>query len=866
MTKKINLNKPAEAVAKSFFDQDMAYEVWNQNYNGPNDDTVLGTWERQARAAAEVEDESIRESVYQDFIWLLTDWKGCGGGRITSNLGIEERKETTLMNCFVHHPEDIKYDDVDSINGIYDILKAQANTLKSEGGYGTNFSWIRPNGTYIKGIGSRTPGVIKFMKLWNVSSEIITQGSEKSFGKIRKDEKKKIRKGAQMGILNVWHPEIEDFIDAKLQQGQLDKFNLSCGVTEGFMDAVINDEDWDLKFPDPEHQAYETEWFGDIYDWEEKGYPVIVYNTVKAKYLWDKIMASTYKRNDPGVLFLDIANSLNPLAYAEKIHASNPCGEILMSTGVCNLFSVNLTRMFVDGKFDMDMFKRAIEIAVRFSDNINDISNTPLEEYKKSMTEKRRIGIGTFGLGSLMYMAGIRYGSQESIELIQQIYQTKAETEILASAKLGQEKGSFSLFDKDKYFNTAWWKQLKISEDVKKEVEAIGAMRNSHRSANAPTGNMGIYAGIVSGGIEPVFSKQYSRWSIVVENERASLRHKGLEFPDVFAGEWFETDILKESKRGEDTILKGTFNGINYEVDINRGLVKETFVTDYGYLWCQKNLSEEELQAREEAGIFAETSNLSVKDHIDTLKIIAHYTDMNNSKTVNLPEDYSFDEFKHLYMDAYNSGIKGITTYRAGTMTAVLEAKKDEQEELEETFETDEVIEENVSLPDEFITKGYTIRTDANTKKWYINIAFADHEKTKPFALFVNTNAKEGSEVTNETIDELISLAREKGVRDNLVTEHENKITKVSNVVKIARTLGLLLRHNIQIIDIVDVLDAGNYPLASFTFHIKRLLKQFIKNGDKVSGERGICPECGGQIVYQEGCTLCIGCGYSKCS
>ena len=142
-----------------------------------------------------------------------------------ANLGIDTRHSTTLMNCYVHHPKDIGYKDPDSIEGIYDMLKAQAHTLKSEGGYGMNFSWIRPAGSYVKGIGSRTPGVLKFMELWDTSSEIITMGSEKILGTLKNDEKIKIRKGAQMGVLSVWHPEIEDYIIAKQTPGRVTKFN-----------------------------------------------------------------------------------------------------------------------------------------------------------------------------------------------------------------------------------------------------------------------------------------------------------------------------------------------------------------------------------------------------------------------------------------------------------------------------------------------------------------------------------------------------------------------------------------------------------------------------------------------------------------
>ena len=852
--------------------QEISWEVWDQNYRAPGEQTINDTWERLARAGSSIESEDVKERVYNDFKWLFTDFKGIPGGRVTANLGVSGRESTTLMNCFVHNPFDLDFVDPDSIHGIYSMLEAQAHTLKSEGGYGMNFSWMRPDGMYVKGIGGRTPGALRFMDLWNVSSAIITQGSDRVLGEKRSDEKKKMRKGAQMGILEIWHPEIEDFIDAKLTQGRLDKFNLSVGVTVGFMEALANDEYWELVYPNPEHPQYKQYWKGNLDDWKARGLPVDVYKTIKASELWEKLMKATYTRNDPGVLFLDLANKLNPLSYQEKIATTNPCGEIAMSTGVCNLLSLNLVKYIIKvgnrWEFDYESFSKAVATAVRFSDNINDISRAPLEEYKASMQEKRRIGIGVLSLGSLHYILGIRFGSEASLDLIEKIFRTKAESEILASAKLGAEKGSFTFFNKEEYFNTYWWKTLPISDSVKAEVEAIGEMRNSHRSANAPTGNMSVYAEVVSGGIEPCFLKEYVRWSIVPEGVRAELKAKGLVFPEIQRGEWFETDIFKAGKRGTDDILKGTFEGVEYEIDKNRGLIKASLVTDYGWLFVKENMPE--VVAEWEAnGVFATTDDLTVDDHLNTLKIIAKYTDMNSSKTVNLPADYSYDDFQKLYTEAWKSGIKGITTYRAGTMTAVLEKKEEiaeQKEELENFFAGagDDVIIEDVDLPEEYYSKGYIVR-DRNKKKWYVNIAFADKGLSKPFALFVNTNNVEGSEVTDQTITSLMDLARHKGIREELITDQIDKCHNQSNVTKIARTIGFLLRHNVQIIDIVNILDDGSYPLSSFTFHIKRLLKQFIKDGTKVTGKENVCPKCSGEMIFQEGCILCRDCSFSKC-
>jgi len=519
-----------------------------------------------------------------------------------------------------------------------------------------NFSWLRPDGSYINGIGARTPGAVKFMELWDKSSELITMGTTKRYGGKQEHEKDKIRKGAQMGVLNCWHPDIEEFITAKQTPGRLTKFNLSVGITNGFMEAVGNNESWNLRFPDTKFVNYKSEWKGDLDAWEAKGYPVNVYKKIKARELWETIMLSTYNRNEPGVLFLDLANKLNTIPNSETIQTSNPCGEIMMSTGVCNLGSVNLVK-FVridpvtrEVSFDYEEFSSTVGTAVRFLDNINSISTTPLPEYDKSLKEKRRIGLGVMGLGSVHLMLGIRYGSDASIEFVRQLFQCKSESELMASSGLGKEKGSFELFDKDKYFKTEWWANLKINPRIRSDIEATGCMRNSHRSANAPTGNTSILAGIVSGGIEPVFLKEYTRWSIVTDNDKRKLLKKGVEFPDTTKTEWFETKVFKFIKKGGEQILKGTFDGVNYEIDTNRGLTKGTEVVDYGWKWRLDNLTEKEHNSTP-IDRFATTEELGVNDHIDVLKVVSHYTDMNSSKTVNLASEYPYKDFKDLYMD-----------------------------------------------------------------------------------------------------------------------------------------------------------------------------------------------------------------------
>ena len=1180
------------------FNEIISQNIWDVTYRVHGENSISDTLERVARNCASVEPSDIREEKYKEFLWLLSDFRGSTGGRITANIGVDELTSTTLYNCFVHNAADLNIKDIDSINGIFSMLKSQAHTLKSEGGYGTNFSWIRPRGTYIRGIGARTPGVIKFMELWDKSAEIITMGDD-SVSKLdsKTYEKKKIRKGAQMGVLCCWHPDIEQFINAKLIPGKFTKFNISVGITSGFMQAVLNDDSWDLKFPDTSFERYDLEWSGDLEKWESKNYPIIVYKTIKAKTLWESIMKATYSRNDPGVIFLDIANKMNPLSYAENIMATNPCfsentmiavadgrnlvsikqlakedkdvpvyslnketgmieikmgrhprvtgynkkllrvhlddqsyidvtpdhkfvlldgtiveaqylkpgyslprftkdlepvktgskdyyriytntknqekdkiseyklisqfykkdeiynkskqsgldsakcdpralqtclnmreqgykarvennivyvtntceicknefeidhdhretkvcsepcrlayldryysnkadenkreqcrvysalkfdlnrkplrkewelkckeeeipfrlgktmkygfksfkelssaaenynhkvvrieeldglhtvynitvddnhtvaaitsirnkrnnnwysgillpncGEITMGTGVCLLFSLNLVKYIKkeDDRycFDFDTFKKAVSIATRLADNVNDISKTPLPEYHEAILDKRRIGLGVIGLGSLHYMLGIRYGSEESLKLINDIFKAKAETEILASAKLGKEKGSFRLFDRDKYFSSYWWKTIPISEEVKKEVEQIGEMRNSHHAANAPTGNMSLYLGCVSNGIEPVIWREYDRWITVSDFEKASLKEEGLEFPDVLTGEWFETNIFKESQVGTDEVLFGTYNGDEYQVDKNRGLTKKVAIKDYGWAFVQENYTKEEIDIMEHDGVFASIDDLNINEHIGPLKVITKYVNMNSSKTVNIPNDYSYDDFKDLYMDAWKNNIKGITSYRAGTMVSVMENKDSivRPAEIKASF--------SPKRPECLLCDIHTTSIKGN--KWLILVGLLNNN---PYEIFLGLSqtlclpskyktgrlCKDGSGIYNLHVD----VGEEELVINNVVKVFDNPDSAWAT-----RMISISLRHGVPVEFIVEQLskDGG---IGDINKAISRVLKKYISEGKKPFSKIR-CDNCGSDdIVFIEGCISCKRCSWSKCN
>lgn len=469
------------------FEDTLSHEVWHTKFRDPGESKVEEMWWRVANGLAEIEDIKERDKYAKEYFRILSMFNTMAG-RILSNTGTDAAG-TTPFNCFILGPrlkDHFKNKGVDSMEGIMEMLKEQAITLKSEGGYGTNLSHLRPRGAFIKGIKSESCGPIAFADIWNTVSDTITQGSG-----MKKDGRAKaaIRKGAMLFVLSVWHPSIIEFIKAKTVKGRLDKFNISVGITDEFMECVDKDDDFDLIFPDTEHPKYNAEWFGDIEDWKRKGYPIVTYQTMKARELYDLIMQSTYTRNEPGVLFLTRANSLNNLWWCENIIGANPCGEQVGPDGlVCNLGSLNLVNYVNSDRSDWDYeaLGRDIPLHIRMLDAVNSVGKAPLDIQTENIHNKRRIGQGILGFGSAMMLLKVRYGSPKCIELTEKFAKFWANTAYKADALLAKEKGTFPLYDKEKYLQSQYLKCL--DQDTIDLIKKYG-MRNSHVISVAPTGN-----------------------------------------------------------------------------------------------------------------------------------------------------------------------------------------------------------------------------------------------------------------------------------------------------------------------------------------------------------------------------------------
>ena len=502
-------------------------------------------------------------------------------GRVQASMGAN--KIVTAYNCFVSGAIE------DSMDSIMEKAHEAAETMRRGGGIGYDFSSIRPEGDVIKSLNSQSSGPVSFMGIFDAVCQTISSSGH--------------RRGAQMGVLRVDHPDIRRFIRAKRDNRTLTGFNVSIGVTDIFMDALTSSDDsFDLVFE------------GKVYD------------TISARELWDEIMESTWDWAEPGVLFIDRINEMNNLSYCETIEATNPCGEQpLPPYGACLLGSFNLTKYLSKINsgdpyyfFNYHLFKKDIPVVVRAMDNVVDRTIYPLKAQEDEAKDKRRMGLGITGLANAGEMIGLSYGSPEFLRWCEKVFSCLRDNCYRASARLAKEKGVFPLY-RPEYLKSNFIRTL--PQSVKKEIRENG-IRNSHLISFAPTGTISLVADNISSGIEPPFSHYYDR----------TIK--------TFGGELVER------------------------------------VEDFAYA----------------NGYRGRTANeLSVQEHLDVLALASHYVDSAVSKTCNVGDDVTFNEFKEVYHKAWADGCKGVTTFRAaGKRYGILKAVEGKETTPSETESTDQ--------------------------------------------------------------------------------------------------------------------------------------------------------------------------------
>lgn len=842
-TYKVNLGK-----RNTQFHDDFSKEVFDTTYRFGNEVDVNDRHYAIALDIAKAEKETERDYWSSRFLDLLSDFKFVPGGRITSNAGTG-LEGTTYINCFV---SGFRGESQDSMNSIMDELRRQALILKSEGGYGFCADALRPRGAYVNGIGGDSPGAVRMLDMWDTQSSVITSGS--GLKKTENKGKKKIRKGAQMVTMSVFHPDIEEFITAKQTPGRLTKFNMSVLVSDEFMEAVKSNSPWNLEFPDHEadKKSYDQHWDGNLAAWKNKGLPVKVYKTFQnANELWDLIMKSTYNRNEPGILFYDTINKLNNLYYIENINATNPCGEqVLPVGGSCLLGSLNLTQ-FVDTQnqnWDYKKLQEFIPVAIRFMDNVNDRTLVPLEEQAVSLKQKRRIGLGILGYGSALMMLKVRYGSEKALQLTAELSDFIMNQAYQSSAFLALEKGPFPLFDSKKYLAGQFVKRL--SPETKELIKKHG-IRNSHLLSIQPTGNSSVFANNVSGGLEPLFMTDYIRTAI------QPYPPEGLGVPTRVQWEEKRYEITgpdtnwKWIKEGDENLLMTEFMGSVFKFDRSRGLLKESRVRDYAVRYHETHNSWDPL-----ADWAATAYQLNIDDHVKTMSVLSKNIDSAMSKTVNIPNDYPYEDFKNLYMNVFNSGtIKGCTSYRDGTMATVLSVtsaadSKESQTGIPRTkgHKRPEVLDCDIH------------QINSAGHKWVVLVGLLDNDPYEVFALKQNTlhlptHVKKGM------------LIKANSGHYNLKTNDGWLLSDISHFFEsdeqeaLTRMISTALRHGADIEFIVSQLSKSEGTINSFAKAIARTLKSYITEIKTMK-----CTSCGSHnLKIQEGCFVCADCGSSKC-
>lgn len=797
------------------FPAPISEEIWQQKYrlqgpsggessggdaSAPPADTDLdATFWRVATAvaAAEKGGKRTRAAWAQTFHDAIADFGFLPAGRILAGAGT--RREVTLFNCFVMGRIE------DDLGAIFDNVREAALTMQQGGGIGHDFSTLRPKGACVHSIGADASGPVSFMDVWDSMCRTIMSAGA--------------RRGAMMATLRCDHPDIEAFIDAKSEPGRLTNFNLSVLVTDAFMQAVDRGDMWPLVF------AGKT------------------VRKVAARDLWQRLMRATYDHAEPGVIFIDRVNRMNNLGDIEDIHATNPCGEQpLPPYGACLLGSINLTRfvrhpLTPAAELDLAAVEARTRIAVRFLDDVIDISGYPLPAQRHEAKEKRRIGLGLTGLADTLVMLGQRYGTEDAARLAETWMAAITRAAYLASAEIAREKGPFKRFDRDTYLARPFIAAR--DADVRKAIARHG-IRNGCLTSIAPTGTISLFAGNVSSGIEPIFD-------------------------------------LRARRRILDAA----------------GHPREEILEDWAYrLFRAQHGQDAPLPAA-----FVTAAELTPRDHLRMQAAVQRHVDSSISKTVNIPETMPFEDFVEVYREAYALGLKGCTTFRPNPVTgSILTPAEATQPTAGSAATPADAIAEAVSVPTPasrtttlptavgadssvvYLAKPlerdpvlsgatYKIRWPDSDHALYITINDIEVEagepgaplRRRPFEIFINTRNLEHYAWT-VALTRMISAVFRRGgdvafVAEELKAVFDPQGGRFMNgryVPSLLAAIGDVIETHMRRIGFLT--PAGtDHPATAVT------------SGRKVAAGRP-CPRCARQdLVKRDGCWTCANCGFSRC-
>ncbi len=772
---------------------------------------------RVATGIAKQEREGeVRDKWTKEFEWILNDWKFVPGGRILTGAGTEQN--LTYFNCYViPSPKD-------SRKGIMTSLGHMTEIMSRGGGVGMNLSSLRPRYAYVKGVNGRSSGSVSWGALFSFVTGLIEQGGS--------------RRGALMLILDCWHPDIIDFINAKRDMGKITNANISLGITDDFMDAVKKDAEWTTVFPDTSDPEYNEKWTGDLTEWKEMGKKVIPFKTYKAREIWNQIIESAWASAEPGVFFVDRYNKMSNSYYYCRIHCTNPCGEQgLPPWGVCNLGSINLSKFVENKKVLWDDLARTVKASVRFLDDVIDDTPYFFEENKQRQQSERRVGLGTMGLADMLIKMELAYGSDESLKFIDEVYKFICCEAYKASAENAQEKGSFSFFDAEKLLQSGFMKGM--PEDVRNIVREKG-LRNVTLLTQAPTGTTGTMVG-TSTGIEPYYFWEWERTGRMGTNvERVEIydqwvkAHPGEKKPSYFVS---AMDLKPEEH-------------VKVQAAIQR--------------WVDSSISK-------------------------TANTPRDYTVEQTAKLYELLYDVGCKGGT-----TYRDGSRDTQVLKAKD-----DSKKDEKAEQTKECECDKLKCEIADLKQQLlaakaanimhkarsrsnIMRGTTYKKATPIGTAYITVNCDNNDCEDPFEVFINV-AKVGTSVAAdaEGLARLISLIlrmpspytpkqRAQAIINQLKGIGSGQSTGFgkNRVMSLADAVGQVLEEHIgqqseSTIESTKLNDVGEEP-DNFQPVLIEDADTKIPDKGKIHGD--ICPVCGNATFIKiEGCQKCLSCGHSKC-
>ncbi|HET9946659.1 MAG TPA: adenosylcobalamin-dependent ribonucleoside-diphosphate reductase [Patescibacteria group bacterium] len=785
--------------------------------------TPEDTWKRVAWGVAQNEKPTLRKKWEGEFLDVLTDFKFVPGGRILSGAGTNY--QVTYFNCFViPSPKD-------SREGILESLKQLVEIQSRSGGVGLNLSSLRPRGARVKKVNGTSSGPVTWAGLFSYAThDVVQQGGT--------------RRGATMLMLWDWHPDIEEFITVKEDLTKINGANLSVCISDAFMEAVKEDRDWELKYPDITDPEYDAKWDGELDKWIALGKKVTVYKTVKARYLWDLICTAAWRSAEPGLHFMERSNKRSNTWYFERLVATNPCGEQPLGPwAVCNLGAMNLSAYVKDanlaqdkpGWFDYESFGKDVKVAMRFLDNVIDQTFYFFKENEEVAKDIRRTGLGIMGLGDALIKMHLPYGSEESLPVIEKIFQALRDNAYEASADIAKEKGAFPKFNKAKYLKGYHIKNL--PKALQKKIGEQG-IRNAVLLTIAPTGTTSLVSG-VSSGVEPVYEFSFKR-------------------------KW---------RGGEDMVYHPLFEE-----------------------WKNAHATEER------PNYFVSANDLTPMEHVRVQAVAQDYIDSSISKTVNAPNSHTVDDVKTLYMAAYDYGLKGVTYMRDGSRQGIFERVEEKKEKKEEVAPVQHQpalpIMPVISRPSRI--DGSTYKTETPMGETFITINHTEDQQ--PFEVFI-TIGKSGSDVSAmaDALGRMISLnlrvngmlpprerirqvvaqltgiggSRSIGFGVNRVRSLPDAIAKV-----LAQHFNFAVNGKVEDKKVIStVLSQGVIPApethipeethAQEAVAAPAVSMQLSIDSAHVSSNTSlydICPECGvSAFAYEDGCKKCYNCGHSEC-